>query len=57
MTTDKNMGSKLANSVRQAKEQQTQETTPVPREKEVVTSAKKEVERTYFIPSKRVWPD
>ncbi len=57
MTENKKMGSKLANSVRQAKEQQTQGVPSASRQKEVVALVKKEVTTTFFIPSKRVWPD
>jgi len=58
MTANKKMGAKLADSVRQAKEQQTQEAPSAPRQKEVAAPTKKEVTiTTHFIPSKRVWPD
>ncbi len=58
MTTNKKMGSKLANSVRQAKEQQTQETPSTPPRQQTTPAARVEKETTvYFKPSKRVWPD
>ncbi len=57
MTTNKKMGSKLANSVRQAKEQQTQETAaPLPQKMTPTVTVEKET-ITYFQPSRRVWPD
>ena len=66
MTTNKQVGSKLANSVRQAKVQQTQQAEQAaPAQAKVSTpvaakpapAAKKEEPITYLMPSRRVWPD
>ena len=63
MTNKKQVGSKLANSVRQAKELQTQQSQQTEgaqqrQEDPVMTTAKEEIVTTYYIkPSKRVWPD
>ena len=66
MTTNRQVGSKLANSVRQAKEQQTQQAEQTTEPKKATAAAatakssptaKKEESVPYLMPSKRVWPD
>lgn len=62
MSNSQAVGSKLANSVRQAKQQQTQTQAQdvekeAPQKPQVATTAKKEAAVPYLMSSNRVWPD